>query len=296
VARDTLFKDPERQQTPAQLFLADARRVALKLYGTVLPESASAWLERRFHRPDRVLMPDNAYRFFTDNHAQWVDYGTRRLFVWSWGDGPTILCLHGWNGRGAQFHKFVNALLTKGYRVVAYDGPAHGMSSGDRSNVLDMAGAALEIGRYFAPVHAVVAHSLGAPAATLAMRYGLEAKKLLFFSPAASLSEQSAQLAGREGLPPDIAHILEARLEHLFEMPIDELATHKLVRGLNGPEGPEVAVFHDEYDEQVSWHAGARIAQAAERGHLVTTFGLGHAGALDHRGTVDQAVEFLIGS
>jgi hypothetical protein len=42
----------------------------------------------------------------------------RRLPVYSWGSGPTILLAHGWSGRGSQLGAFVEPLVEQGFRLV----------------------------------------------------------------------------------------------------------------------------------------------------------------------------------
>jgi pimeloyl-ACP methyl ester carboxylesterase len=62
------------------------------------------------------------------------------LAVTTWGEkGPSVLLMHGWGGARAQMTGFVEPLLAAGYRVVAYDQPAHGESDGKTTNVLEVA-------------------------------------------------------------------------------------------------------------------------------------------------------------
>ena len=44
--------------------------------------------------------------------------------MYSWGSGPTVLLVHGWEGRGSQLSAFAPALVKAGFRVVAVDMPA----------------------------------------------------------------------------------------------------------------------------------------------------------------------------
>ena len=53
----------------------------------------------------------------------------------AWGAGPSVLLVHGWEGRGAQLGALVDPLVAAGYRVVALDGPAHGDSPGRLSTL-----------------------------------------------------------------------------------------------------------------------------------------------------------------
>src|SRR5215212_7536071 len=61
------------------------------------------------------------------------------LAVTTWGEGPAVLLMHGWGGARAQMTGFVEPLLGAGYRVVAYDQPAHGESDGKMTNLLEIA-------------------------------------------------------------------------------------------------------------------------------------------------------------
>src|SRR5262245_12337611 len=54
-------------------------------------------------------------------------------------NGPAVLLMHGWGGSRAQMTGFVDPLLFAGYRVVAYDQPAHGDSTGKITNLLEIA-------------------------------------------------------------------------------------------------------------------------------------------------------------
>ena len=56
------------------------------------------------------------------------------LAVTTWGEsGSAVLLMHGWGGARAQMTGFVNPLLSAGFRVIAYDQPAHGESAGTRT-------------------------------------------------------------------------------------------------------------------------------------------------------------------
>jgi len=48
-----------------------------------------------------------------------VRRGDQWLRAWIWGNGPTVLLVHGWNGRAGQLAEFVPPLLEAGFQVVA---------------------------------------------------------------------------------------------------------------------------------------------------------------------------------
>src|SRR5512134_2142077 len=84
------------------------------------------------------------------------------LAVTTWGEsGPSVLLMHGWGGARAQMTGFVDPLLEAGYRVVAYDQPAHGESDGKMTNLLEIAPTMDFVAQREGPFHAIIAHSFG---------------------------------------------------------------------------------------------------------------------------------------
>src|SRR5207247_1512114 len=90
------------------------------------------------------------------------------IAAWRWGSGPTVLLVHGWEGRGSQLGAFVEPLVAAGMSVVAFDAPGHGDSPDHRLYLTDLADCIADVIATVGPVHAIVAHSFGAAAALLA--------------------------------------------------------------------------------------------------------------------------------
>src|SRR2546422_9816915 len=121
--------------------------------------------------------------------------------AWSWGErGTGVLLVHGWGSRGARFVDLGGALLASGFRVVTFDAPGHGASSGRLSSGLEVARAALAVATAVGPVSAVVGHSLGGFAAALAIEGGLAAHRAVFIAPSANPNTYSAQFASLLGV------------------------------------------------------------------------------------------------
>src|SRR5437870_5370277 len=144
----------------------------MRLLDSAAPAAAQrlafAWFGRPRRRVGRPAIGAHRFRLTGDGPE---------LGVWDWGDGPTVLLVHGWNGNAAQLAGLVPPLLRAGYYVAAPDLPAHGASAGTHTNVRAMADALLRLGRRVGPVHAVIAHSLGAAASVIALAEGLGARR-----------------------------------------------------------------------------------------------------------------------
>src|SRR6478735_5766660 len=106
----------------------------------------------------------------------------------SWGDGPPVYLVHGWGGCRAHLGVFVKPLVASGHRVIAFDLPAHndsdaGVLAAGRTHLVECAAAVSAFIRTHGPARAIVAHSLGAKAAALALTDGAEIERLVFLAP-----------------------------------------------------------------------------------------------------------------
>lgn len=119
-----------------------------------------------------------------------------------WGQGPTVLLMHGWEGRPTQFASLVEALVAAGYTAVALDGPAHGRSPGREAHVVLFARALLEAAAELPPLRAVIGHSMGGASALLAVQLGLRTETLVSIAAPARILGLLRGFARYMGLPP----------------------------------------------------------------------------------------------
>ncbi|MCY1417899.1 putative aminoacrylate hydrolase RutD [compost metagenome] len=118
-----------------------------------------------------------------------------------WGQGPTVLLMHGWEGRPTQFASLIDALVSAGYTAVALDGPGHGRSPGHEAHVLLFARALLEAAAELPPLRAVVGHSMGGASVLLATQMGLRADVMVSVAAPARIIGVLRGFARRVGLP-----------------------------------------------------------------------------------------------
>lgn len=212
-----------------------------------------------------------------------------RLATWRWGDGPTILLVHGWGSRGARLGSFVEPIVAAGCSAVTFDAPGHGESAGRLSSLPQFLEALSAVASALGPVRAVVAHSMGGAAAALAMARGLRAERAVFLAPAAHPGAFSRRFAEMLAISPAVRELMEQRLERKFGFRWDEFDVPPRVTSLAMP----LLVFHDRDDTDVAWSDGDSIARAWPGAQLVTTHGLGHRRIVHDPQVVSQAVSFL---
>ncbi len=82
-------------------------------------------------------------------------------FRWNKGGSPRVQVVHGFESASANFEVYIKAFIDKGYEVLAFDAPAHGVTGGKYITLplyIDTLTAAY---RQYGPVQLFLAHSFG---------------------------------------------------------------------------------------------------------------------------------------
>jgi pimeloyl-ACP methyl ester carboxylesterase len=186
---------------------------------------------------------------------------------------------------------FVAPLLARGYRVVWFDQPGHGESSGKHVALPDFARAVQAVAISHGPFTAAIGHSLGGAALGLALRAGLALDRVVFVSAPSSLSEHTHNFARMLGIPPWIADAMRQRLECRYGVRFSDIDRVDALARLRLP-----ALFvHDRGDRDVPYAHALRLRARMGDARLITTYGLGHRRLLREPGVVNAVVDFVAG-
>ena len=266
--------------------------VRLAASGLLFPELAGAWAERLFLTPPRAPEAGASALDLIDGRSNFLIHRGRQIATWRWGeaDGPAVLLAHGWGGHAAQMRAFVFPLLSAGYRVIAYDQPAHGLSEGRLSGLPDFAEVLAEVAWHHGEVRAVIGHSLGATAAAMAHAWRkFELKKIVLISAPSDLVGYSRRFARWHWMPEPLRRSMQRAIEERYGIRWDELELSRIAPRL----GAQALVIHDRDDRVVPWKQGAAIAQHWGGAKLLTTQGLGHGRILQSEAVASAAVDFI---
>jgi pimeloyl-ACP methyl ester carboxylesterase len=255
--------------------------------GAVAPNIAARWAETLFCTPPARREGDEAFiatgsRFTLPSQGQ-------LLAGWQWGSGPTVVLVHGWGSRASRLCDLASALLGAGFRVVAYDAPAHGESTGRFASLPEFARALSDVALAIGPIHGLVGHSLGGAAIAMAMRRGLAADRVVLLAPPADVRIFSDHFARTLAIPLTVQQTMHRNLERRLRIVWDDLHIPSVVREL-----PAAAlVIHDRDDADVPHAHGEEIVGAWAGSRLESTSGLGHRALLRDPAVIDRAVGFL---
>ena len=145
--------------------------------------------------------------------------------------------------------------------------------------------------RHHGNVHAVIAHSLGGPAAALAIARGLPAARAVLVSPPSDLVGYSRRFAHWLAIPERVRRAMQAAIEERFGVRWSDLEIARIAPRLRA----EALVIHDRQDTQVPWKQGVALARQWPGARLMSTRGLGHGRILESDITTRAAVDFIAG-
>lgn len=214
---------------------------------------------------------------------------TGRLIVWRWGRAkkPAVVLVHGWGGRGTQLRKFIDPIVQRGFSVVAFDAPGHGMTGEGESSVPHMLHGLTAVLDHLESVHAVIGHSVGGAVTAMALAKRPSVTCGVLIAPPASLIDFSRSLATRLRWPEDLRASMQRRIEIRFGYKWTAFEAE------SSSGSQPLLVIHDSNDREVSLSEGARHASNWPQAQLLTTKGLGHRRILEDSATVLAAADFI---
>ena len=259
----------------------------------LFPELASAWAERLFLTPPRNGGAAAALDLI-EARASFLEHKGRHIATWRWGerDAPAVILAHGWGGYAAQMRAFVFPLLCAGYRVIAFDQPAHGVSEGRLTGLPDFAEVLSELAWQHGDVRAFIGHSLGGAAGALALATGrVRFEKVVLISPPTDLVGHSRRFARWHWMPEAVRRAMQSAIEERYGVLWENVEVARLAPRLRA----DALVIHDRDDRHVPWTQGARVAQAWPGARLMSTDGLGHGRILADEAVAHAAADFIAG-
>jgi pimeloyl-ACP methyl ester carboxylesterase len=278
-----------RRRTERLLFRA--LRVSFSVLTPVSPALASRWAEFLFRTPMRQRRLKKESAWLARGRFEPIPFGGAPLASWTWGEGPLVVLVHGWTGHAGRLTAHVPALVEAGFSVLAFDAPGHGISPGFHSSLPQFAEALRAVERERGPLHGLVAHSIGASAAALAMADGLSVERAVFLAPATDPEHYSVRFARTLRITEPVRESMKLRIERRYGVPWTSFRIIEPAAAMRA----SLLVFHDRGDTKVPFSEGASIAAAWPGAQLIQTRGLGHHKILREPEVVFRAAQFLAG-
>lgn len=272
-------------------------RLTFRLGGRLSPTLAAHMAYKLWLTPTRFKMPAREQEVLASAETQYLQINDCRIATYSWQPvnhqtAPTVLLVHGWSGRGTQLGSFVQPLLDAGYRVLSFDAPAHGKSSGKQTNLYEVAETLLALQNHFGDFDSVITHSFGGPCITIAIRRGFTTQRIVCICPPATTIGLVEKFNQALQVPEKAASKMIRQIEITFGKTIwDDISMINTVKTLTMPG----LLIHDSNDADIPWQEGHAVAQAWNNASFVKTSGLGHRRILRDAGVIEKTIGFING-
>lgn len=215
-----------------------------------------------------------------------------KLKYYVWGKGEkTVLLAHGWDAMAMDFYKMIPALVNAGYRVIAFDGPAHGGSEGGLTNLLHFRDVMLEIiGKEGTP-HAIIGHSMGGGASCyLLMETPTKVKRLILMAIPISSKRFFDGVFAMLKVPQKMQRLFYKGMEEEFNYSIDRM---NLATRTEKIKADKIMLVYDEDDEVVSLPDIKDFLKARPEVKSVNVKGAGHNHIIRNKKAIEEIIDFL---
>ena len=267
------------------------KRFSINTMGLLFPQKTKSLIKQLFFKPARKLL--------TANEQKWIDIAQnfqirvhdKTIQCWQWGKGPKILAVHGWNGLGANLFPYFNPLLQKGYSVVAFDAPAHGISEGEQTNYFEITDTVRAMVNSIGEnsLAGIVGHSLGGAAVINCLSKEKIETKTALIAPALRLKELLFNTFERNGIPKHWYTSIVAEIEEEYGYSMEHDNPFFLLEHLDS----EVMIAHDRQDTVVPFKDASKIASQHSNIFLHATKGLGHKHIIKDKSTIGAVLQYL---
>ncbi len=265
-------------------------RLALRSVGLLSTQLAGQWAYRLWFGTHRFAEPARETQWRQQAEQFTIPHEFGPIALYSWGKGPIVLLVHGWNGRGTQMGGVAEKLVAAGYRAIAFDAPGHGRTPGNYSTIFRIVDAVNAINKEIGPIKGVVTHSFGAMVITRALREQLDTDRVVCINPATQLSFLKESFYGMLHIAPATKQAFEKLLEENHSADIENVISADLnARELSVP----ALIIHDKDDSEVPWQQGEILSKAWPGAHFIQTQGLGHTRGLRDSEVIARVVNFI---
>jgi alpha-beta hydrolase superfamily lysophospholipase len=268
-------------RTLALLSPARAAEEAFKLICT-------PYSKRRFYTPPLVFEKATSLSFKLANFEL-------KGFKWhptEVANGKRILICHGFDSNSYNFERYITPLLELGFEVLAFDAPAHGLSTGKTINAGEYRDTVLKINELYGPIDGIMSHSFGGLAVALAVEKleDNQHKRLVLIAPATETTRSITSFFKYIPVSEKVRAEFDKLIERVGGNPASWFSVSRVIQQISTP----TLWVHDKEDNITPFedmqHLLAKNLQHVE---FEITEGLGHSKIYRDNRITDKVVAFL---
>jgi pimeloyl-ACP methyl ester carboxylesterase len=256
---------------------------------TLAPSLADKWSVSLFLSPRRSPFTEAGKRMLKKVEIFDIKANGKSLKAYRMGEGPEVVCLHGWAGKATQFSFIADALVKAGFTFVAVDAWAHGMNPGKSASMFDFADAFSTVLNKCENPIAVIGHSLGAAGISFAVSEGTAIPKLITLGAPALANDILDSFRDIIQAKPRTNEAIRVACRAMFNRDFDEVTMSRTFESVKVP----VFGIHGEEDFDVGIHHLDALKALNPDMKTMRVPNLGHRRILKDETTVREIVRFI---
>jgi len=276
---------------PAKKMITSA---LIKMFWQLKSSWAKRFLLDQFFIPKAYNVSDLEEEYLKNAEKFEIMVNQKNIQCWKWGSGPTVIFVHGWNGKGIQFLPFLKKFREAGYSVLTLDLPGHGESEGKYSNYFEISDAVRSLLNHIdrPDIMGIVGHSLGAAAIINALDKEDLSIPTVLIAPALRLKEMLEYAFISHGIPAKIFY----SLINDFEIRMDYNLSNDNPIQLVSKQHLPALIIHDQSDSITPFKDSAEASVLVPSLQLLSTSGLGHRRILFDKEVIKKTLSYIKGN
>ncbi len=215
-----------------------------------------------------------------------------KVYIFGKENTKSIFLVHGWEGQARDFFKMIPPLVQAGYRVITIDGPAHGYSTGERTNLIDFALTLKKIVKiYGLSYEAFIGHSFGGASIVkfLSDNPQVKVKHTITISSPNKIINIFKNYAKFMHMSDSLLKKMISNFKETSGEDINELEVSKMYKKINAKK----LLIHDFGDSAISYNVAEEILESDKEISHLKTNSLGHMHILKAELVHKEILDFL---
>jgi hypothetical protein len=255
------------------------------------PNATKNIILKRFFKPTSYALTPFEQQFLEKGTLFHIHVHDKDIRCWKWGQGPGILFVHGWNGRGVNFAYFFKSVIDAGYSIITYDAPAHGESEGQVTNYFELSDT---VRSFLNPsqgfnIQAIIAYSIGGSATINCISKDNPSVDTVLIAPALKLKELLFNAFNYHGVPEVVYRNLVGDMERYHGYDVHQDNPNVLAKTISS----KMLIVHDKDDRTIPYSDSKTLSDNTDNFYLHTTEGLGHKQILKDSAVIDVITTYL---
>lgn len=267
-------------------------RAYFNLLFIIVPKYAASQAVKLFSTPVGKKIRSRELKVLNKAKEEILDYDGLKMHVYEWGSGErTAMLVHGWAGNAGSLGAFVQPLVREGYRVIAFDGPAHGKSEGKQTNIFHFSKFMISLFESYKP-EILITHSFGSAVSVFALSQEKNntIKRMVMLTTPDRFEDIIIDFTKLMNINTRNRNKMYRYLKVRFGRDVHEMQVSKTIHELGSTD---ILVMHSRSDRVLDFSNAVSVTDNSSNTKLVALDKIGHYRMLWNEEVINKAMDFI---